>query len=220
MMKAGGEGMSRTHGGMCRSTERPPEPTVGQKRLYPWYSDWKILQFTCEHCGWTGKGELAFPNEGGVLECPRCDRGVAYVQFPNLRDMEQAAAEGNPEAIQDLPKKREWIKRMEDRMEKFWSNHLHSLEQLPQLEGESLEFAWDIAVHVGDENEDYQIIRVGEREVWRELAFWGNMVRFNEIKDLLKQRYGTRFKSLTPTDGSLDFLTGDHYFKLQTLSWT
>ena len=54
----------------------------------------------------------------------------------------------------------------------------------------------------------------------RELAFWGNMVRFNEIKDLLKQRYGTRFKSLTPTDGSLDFLTGDHYFKLQTLSWT
>jgi len=110
---------------------------------------------------------------------------------------------------------------LEARMNKFWSNHLHSLEQLPELEGdESLEFAWDIAVHVGDENEDYQIIRVGEREVWRELAFWGNMVRFNEIKDLLKQRYGTRFKSLTPTDGSLDFLTGDHYFKLQTLSWT
>ena len=105
-------------------------------------------------------------------------------------------------------------------MNKFWSNHLHSLEQLPELEGESLEFTWDIAVHVGDENEDYQVIRVGEREVWRELAFWDNMVRFNEIKDLLKRKYGTRFKSLTPTDGSLDFLTGDHYFKLRTLSWT
>ena len=70
------------------------------------------------------------------------------------------------------------------------------------------------------ENEDYQVIRVGEREVWRELAFWDNMVRFNEIKDLLKRKYGTRFKSLTPTDGSLDFLTGDHYFKLRTLIWT
>ena len=105
-------------------------------------------------------------------------------------------------------------------MNKFRSNHLDSLGQLPELEGESFEFTWDIAVHVGDENEDYQVIRVGEREVWRELAFWDNMVRFNEIKDLLKRKYGTRFKSLTPTDGSLDFLTGDHYFKLRNLSWT
>jgi len=136
--------------------------------------------------------------------------------------MEQAAAEGNPEAIQDLPKKREWIKRMEVRMNRFWSNHLHDLDQLPELEGESLEFTWDIAVHVDDENEneDYQIIKIGQREVWRELAFWDNILRFNEIKDLLKRKYGTRFKSLTPTDGSLDFLTGDHYFKVQTLSWT
>ena len=212
--------MSRTRGKMCGSRERPPEPTVGQKRLYAWYSDWKILEFTCEHCGWIGKGEKAFPNEGGVLECPRCDRGVAYVQFPNLRDTEQAAAAGDEEAIRDLPETRERIRRLEARMSKFWSNHLHSLEQLPELEGESLEFTWDIKVHVGDENEDYQIIRVGEREVWRELAFWDNMLRFNEIKGLLKQKYGTRFKSLTPTDGSLDFLTGDHYFKLQTLSWT
>jgi hypothetical protein len=154
------------------------------------------------------------------LECPRCDRGVAYVQFPSLRDTEQAAAAGNEEAIRDLPEKRERIRRLEARMNKFWSNHLHSLEQLPELEGESLEFTWDVKVHVGDENEDYQIIRVGEREVWRELAFWGNMVRFNEIKDLLKRKYGPRFKSLTPTDGSLDFLTGDHYFRLKTLSWT
>jgi hypothetical protein len=146
----GGKGMSRTLRPRCGSRERPPEPTVGQKRLYPWYSDWKILQFTCEHCGWTGKGEKAFPNEGGVLECPRCDRGVAYVQFPSLRDTEQAAAAGNEEAIRDLSEKRERIKRMEDRMNKFWSNHLHSLEQLPELEGdELLEFTWDIAVHVG-----------------------------------------------------------------------
>ena len=204
----------------CRSIKRRAQLPIGQKRLYAWYSDWKLLQFTCQHCGWTGKGEKAFPNEVGVMECPECDHGVAYVQFPSLRDTEQAAAAGDEEAIRDLPEKRERIRRLEARMNKFRSNHLHSLGQLPELEGESLEFTWDIAVHVGDENEDYQVIRVGEREVWRELAFWDNMVRFNEIKDLLKRKYGTRFKSLTPTDGSLDFLTGDHYFKLRTLSWT
>ena len=122
--------MSRTLRPRCKSRERPPEPNVGQKKLYRWYSNWKILQFTCEHCGWTGKGEKTFPNEG-VLECPRCDRGVAYVQFPSLRDTEQAAAAGNEEAIRELPEKRERIRRLEARMNKFWSNHLHSLEQLP-----------------------------------------------------------------------------------------
>src|ERR1035437_8324235 len=163
--------MSRTLRPRCRSRERPPEPTVGQKRLYPWYSDWKILQFTCQHCGWIGKGEKTFPNEG-ALECPRCDHAVAYVQFPSLRDTERAAAAGNEEAIRDLPEERERIRRLEARMNKFWSNQLHSLEQLPELEGdESLEFTWDIKVHVGDENETYQIIRVGERQVCRELAF-------------------------------------------------
>jgi hypothetical protein len=204
----------------CRTTKRPRPLPVGEKRLYAWYSDWRIRQFTCEHCGWTGKGEKTFPDEGGVLECPRCERCVAYVQFPSLRDTEEAAAAGDEEAIRDLPEKRERIRRLEERMNRFWSNHLHDLDQLPELEGESLEFRWDIAVHVGDENEDYQIIRVGEREVWRELAFWDNMVRFNEIKALLKQKYGTRFRSLTPTDGSLDYLTGDHFFRLKTLSWT
>jgi hypothetical protein len=121
-----GKGMSRTSGKMCRSTERPPEPIVGQKKLYRWYSNWKILQFTCQHCGWTGKGEKTFPNEGGVLECPRCDRGVAYVQFPSLRDTEQAAEAGNEGAIRDLREKRERIRRLEARMNKFWCNRSSS----------------------------------------------------------------------------------------------
>jgi hypothetical protein len=155
-----------------------------------------------------------------VLECPRCDHGVAYVRFASLNDTERAAAEGNPEALRDLPEKREQIRRLEERMNRFWSNHLHSLDQLPELEGQSLEFTWDLETRVGEEKEDFQIIRIADREIWRELGFWENILRFNEIKGLLKQKYGTQFKSLTPTDGSLDFLTGDHFYKLKTLSWT
>jgi hypothetical protein len=152
------------------------------------------------------------------MECPRCDRGVGYVRFASFRDAKRAAAEGNQEAVRDLPGKREWVRQMEARMNRFKSNHLHSVDQLPELEGESLEFIWDLAEHVGEEDEDFQIIRIGDREIWRELAFWDNILRFNAIKHLLRQKYGTRFKSLTPTDSSLDFLTGDHYYKLQTLS--
>ena len=193
---------------------------VGTKRLYPWYSEWKILQFTCEHCGWTGKGEKAFPNEIGAMECPGCDHAVGFVEFPNLWDMERAAAAGNAEAILDLPKKREWIREQEARMSRFHREKLCSIDQLPELPGESLEFIWDIAEDVGAEKEDFQIIQIGDREIWRELAFYDNILRFNDIKGLLKQKYGSRFKSLTPADGSLDWLTGDHYYKLQTLSWT
>jgi len=70
------------------------------------------------------------------------------------------------------------------------------------------------------DEENYQVIRTGEAEVWRELAFWDNIPRFNEIKSLLRERYGARFKSLTPTEDSLDWLTGDHFSKLRELTYS
>src|SRR5205823_58867 len=53
------------------------------------------------------------------------------------------------------------------------------------LEGESLEFTWDFAK--AEDGEYYQTIRLGERELWRELAFWRNVRRFEEVKGLLKK---------------------------------
>ena len=50
---------------------------------------------------------------------------------------------------------------------------------------------------------------MGDRLIWRELAFWENGTRFGEIEDLLKQKYGAQFKSLTPTPGSKMWLWGD-----------
>jgi hypothetical protein len=67
--------------------------------------------------------------------------------------------------------------------------------------------------------EHYQVILMGDAEVWRELAFWDDVPRVNQIKALLKEKYGTRFKSLTPTDESLDWLTGDHFYKVKELTY-
>ncbi len=201
----------------CRSTKRAQQSVV-RKPVFEWYSNWKNDHFTCEHCGWAGKGEEAFPDEVGMMECPNCDHGVGYVQFASLRDTKRAAAQGNEDAIRDLPEKRAWVEQMEKRMNRFEREKLQNPDQLPELEGQWLEFVWDFVKDVGDE--DYQIIRVRDVEVWRELAFFDNISRFNEIKALLKQKYGMRFRSLTPTEVSLDWLTGDHYYKLQTLSCT
>ena len=38
----------------------------------------------------------------------------------------------------------------------------------------------------------------------------GGHERFHEVKELLRQRYGTRFASLTPTQASELYLYGDH----------
>jgi hypothetical protein len=152
-----------------------------------------------------------------MMECPRCDNGVGSVEFPSLRDTEKAAALRNEDAIRDLPEKRAWIKRMEDRIGRFEREKLKDITQLPELNGETLEFTLDV---IQVDGEDYQVIRLGDVEVWRELAFWDHMPLFSELKNLLREKYGSRFKSLTPTGWSLDWLTGDHYYRVKELTYT
>ena len=84
------------------------------------------------------------------------------------------------------------------------------------MEGEALEFTWDFAK--AEDGEYYQTICLAERELWRELAFWSNVRRFEEVKGLLKEKYGARFRSLTPTDDSLEWLSGDNLSRLMHLS--
>jgi hypothetical protein len=92
------------------------------------------------------------------------------------------------------------------RLETFERDKLKTVEQLPDLADTACEFIWDIAQ---DEHDKFQEIRIGNRLIWRELVFWENGPRFGEIEHLLKQKYGARFVSLTPTPGSKLWLWGD-----------
>jgi hypothetical protein len=95
---------------------------------------------------------------------------------------------------------------------------LNNSSELPELNGEEMEFTMDV-IKVG--GEDYQVIRLGDVEVWRELAFWDHLPRSNELKNLLREKYGAaKFKSLTPTAWALDWLTGDHYFRVNEITYT
>ena len=80
-----------------------------------------------------------------------------------------------------------------------------------------LEFDWDF--EKGQDGEFYQIIRSGDAEVWRELAFFNNVPRFEEIMRLLKAKYGARFRSLTPTTTSLEWLSGDNLGRALRISY-
>jgi hypothetical protein len=53
------------------------------------------------------------------------------------------------------------------------------------------------------------VIRLGDRVIWTEPGLWEGAWRFEQVKQVLKQRYGSRFRSLTPAEQSELYLYGD-----------
>jgi len=200
--------------------EEPMLNTVGH-RGFKWYSNWQQELLCCSRCGWVGTvslDDLEDPTAcGASIECPQCHKRIGEVLFPNLRETEEAAAQGNEEASRELSKFREQVAHAQARIDRLKQEKLDSIEGLPELDGEMLEFTWDIADVAG---EKYQVIRLGDTEIWRELAFYENIQRFNEVKELLRKKYGSRFKMLKPTEASQEWLCGDNAGKLFRLDHT
>ena len=190
-------------------------------RVCKYYSDWQHEAFACSQCGWTGTvghRDLEVGDVAAIIECPKCYRSLGVVLYPNIQETKEAAAQGNEEAIKALPAFETRIKDNWKLLDRFEQEKLHSADQLPNLVGESLEFEWDFVK--GDDGEFYQVIRAGDVEAWRELAFFNNVPRFEEIKGILRAKYGTRFKSLTPTPASIEWLSGDNLGKALRLTYT
>jgi hypothetical protein len=190
-------------------------------KVCKYYSDWQHETFICSECGWTGTvgfGDLEAGDVAAIIECPKCYRSLGVVLYPNLQDTKEAAAQGNEEAIKALPGFEARVERNWELLDRFKQEKIQSADQLPNLEGESLAFGWDFVK--GEDGEFYQVIRVGDAEVWRELAFFNNMQRFEEVKEVLKAKYGTRFKSLTPTPASIEWLSGDNFQKATQITNT
>ncbi len=190
-------------------------------RVCKYYSDWQHETFTCSECGWTGTvshSDLEAGDVAAIIECPKCYRSLGVVLYPNLQETREAAAQGNEEAINALPSFETRVEHNWELLARFDQEKLRSPDQLPNLDHESLEFDWDF--EKGNDGEGYQVIRTGDVEVWRELAFFNNIRRFEEIKELLRVKYGTRLKSLTPTLASLEWLSGDNLGRALQISYT
>ena len=201
----------------------PEEPMINSAghRSFKWYSNWQQELLCCSRCGWVGNVSVRDLEDAGAcgaaIQCPQCQRNIGEVLFPNLRDTQEAAAQGNEEARLQLPKLLEKLEQAEIRVARFERTKIVSIEQLPEQTGGDLDFIWDF---VEMDGESYQVIRLRDVELWRELAFFENIDRFNQVKELLRQKYGSRFKSLTPSRDSLEWMCGDNAGKLFRLSYT
>jgi len=191
----------------------------GMGRVCKYYSGWQREPFTCSQCGWTGTvgyRDLEAGDVAAIIECPKCYRSLGVVAYPNLEETREAAANGNEEALKALPSFESRVDHNWELLDRFDREKLRSTDQLPDLEGESLEFDWDF--QKGSDGEFYQVIRARDAEVWRELAFFNSLHRFEEIKEMLRRKYGKRFKCLRPTPASIEWLSGDNLGKALQIS--
>lgn len=159
----------------------------------------------CPRCGWAGPvkdGDTELFEELLQVSCPRCDKHLLLASYPTQDETEQMASRGNRKALENLPslrRRQEFQKRVEEAS-------LRSPEQLPDLADETLEFVWD---QEPGEPDDFTVVRLENRTIWKEPTFWEGWERFNEVKAMLKEKYGTRFHSLKPTSASETYLYAD-----------
>jgi hypothetical protein len=137
---------------------------------------------------------------------------LLIVSYPTVEETKEYAAAGNPRAIKELPT----ALRVERFRARFEAHALRSPDELPELDGDALEFVWDFQGTVGSSGEQWTVVRLGDRVIWREPAIYEGAWRFDEVKAILKERYGRRFASLTPTGASEYYLLGDRGRRVST----
>jgi hypothetical protein len=107
-------------------------------------------------------------------------------------------ARARPRAIANLSEQEQMVE-YRRRIDRYW---LRDAAQLPELEGRALRFVWDIVIPLKDLNTN--TISIDNRVIWREPVAPVNAARFDAVRELLKERYGKRFKGLTQTDRRRD----------------
>ncbi len=171
--------------------------------ILDYFGDWKTRLLTCPTCGWTGTfreglteiydslEDCECPGEHGSLARPM----LAILPFPTLEDSRRNWA-SLPEA------EKAHVEAIEVSLNAFERLKLRSAAALPDLPDPVLDLLWD---QEGDE----VVLRLGDREVWREPVRYEAVWRFDEVLALLREKYGARLRDLLPTPASEYHLYGD-----------
>jgi len=171
--------------------------------ILDYFGDWKTRLLTCPSCGWTGTFREGWnetfdmledchcPGEHGFLDRPM----LAVLPFPTLREYRAN--------WDKLPKHEQgYIEAIETSTARFERLKLKSAQGLPEVSDSVLDLRWD------QEGEEV-VIRLGDRELWREPVRYEALWRYRELLAMLQERYGPRVRDLEPTAASWYCLLGD-----------
>ena len=174
-------------------------------QMFSWFDDWRDADLACT-CGWSGWLDKRYAEPFDALmhfECRACDEILAIVSYPTAGEVEVAAHRAQPEAMEMLDQVRE-AQRAQQEFERV---KLRSGDQLPDLDGDALEFVYDLVAE--DHGRSAYVISCGVREIWREPAAWEDWERHLEVKDVLRARYRGRFRLMKMTPAARSNLVGD-----------
>lgn len=167
------------------------------------YYDWMDQLHPCNNCGWLGPGKsaelLEAFGECAEYACPNCHEKIGVVAFPT-----------RTEALSD-PRADPTDKKVAQTQLTRWKQHeatkLKLPAQLPDIASHSILLLWD---EDGDDwHSDNVLIRYGDRVIWKEMTFYENYLRFDQIVAILRQKYGSALMDLVPTRRSWLYLYGD-----------
>jgi hypothetical protein len=127
------------------------------------------------------------------------------VPFPTFDETREAAAAGNPRALENMAAMEQ---QEAEHKRKQAIPSLSEPAQLPDLPNEPLNITWDIVDADGDA---WHQLTHGGIEIWRELASYEFYERYCEVFAIVHQRYGDRFASMNPTKGANWWLVGDSW---------
>ncbi|MGA9521153.1 MAG: hypothetical protein WBV82_06800 [Myxococcaceae bacterium] len=169
------------------------------------YYEFRQQAAECSSCRWEGFGrEASIRLEASdVIEhaCPGCARVLRRTAVPGSSETEQHLHELTTQ-------ERNFFEASERAHQRYLQAVLKDANQLPDLEGDELEFVWD---QMEDGGEYSIVLKHGSQELWREPAYFECYRRFGEILELLISRYGARVKDVAPTTRSLLYLYGESF---------
>ena len=166
-----------------------------------YFEKWLEKEYTCGECAWhgiardTGRGRM-YREMFLELCCPECSAFLDLIIFPPEKGCGASRKELTEEQLKALEEREEQEKAYREKC-------LCSVDQLPELEEDVLRLVWD---QEGAETR----IQVGETVIWSEPLKYEAFDRYEQVALLLKEKYGSRVKDLTPTDRSKLFLYGDY----------
>ena len=157
-------------------------------RRFNYFDDYKAEILDCPKCHWFGtfeQGSVEYYAELMDCHCPKCDFRntpmLAIVSYPTLEELR---------ANQDKPGIRECVERIDAGLDKFARERLQDPEQLPKIDEENFTLVWDNDHSNPDDRRT--LIKGGDTVIFSEPARWEEYERFEEVAEILKERYGNR----------------------------
>ena len=170
-----------------------------------YYSTWRTDAFTCD-CGWTGLGHaLAVEpfTELFEIHCPRCDSKFATISYPGQAETAVAAAQGDAEAIDELPKFSVY-----EQIQRELAQSREKIPALPNFEGDELTFTF--AIEGGESlSPAFLLIRHLGAEIYRERSGYEWWDCIPKLCLLLMDRYPGRIAWIDPTRDARALLGDD-----------